>query len=216
MSKFNHYAKEAEKVAKVAIAKYITAETDFETAKKKMDDMPMSRNLGDPIYQAKAMIAKGEWQEKRAVLDSLRRNLPGEIESQLNAIRRELESDLADSFAASPDKIDSNLLELLKSGILRPSEYVQMIDKAVGEENFTMTRLIGKYAQDALEAEVAQNGNGRAASMLRLAIDKSRQTGADGYLNKFDTLAYTARRCIENPGMQKYWDQIAGELVKNF
>ena len=216
MSKFNKYIKEAEKVARLAIAKYIVAETEFDAAKRKMDDMPTSQNLADPIYQAKATIAKGEWLEAQAKFDSLRRNLPGEVESKLNEIRRELEADLTDSFAASPDQIDSNMLELLKGGILRPSEYVQMIDKAASEENFTMARLIGKYAQDALETEVARNGNGRAASMLRLAIDKSRRTGADGYLDKFDTLTYTARRCIENPGMQAHWDRLMGDLIKEF
>lgn len=216
MSKFNHYAKEAEKVAKQAISKYDAAESNLVNAKKKMDESPVHRNTFDPIYQAKARVIENEWQLARAEFDALRNRLPDEVKTELNAIRRELDADLRKSFAASPDQVDAGALEILKSGILTPDEYVHMIDEAAAKENFTMTRLIGKYAGDALEAEVKRNGNSHEASKLRFAIARSRESGADGYLDAFDTIAYTARRCIENPGMQVYWDQVVGKAIENF
>lgn len=216
MSKFNHYAKEAEEAVKQAVAQYHIAKSDSATAKKAMDEVPMHANPHDPIYQAKAILAKDEWERKHAHFNAIQIRLVDEIKSRMNAIRRDLEADLEESFAASPDHVDASALELLKSGILTPDEYVHMIDEAAAKENFTMTRLIGKYASDALEAEVEKNGNSHKASRLRFAIARSRESGADGYLDAFDTIAYAARRCIENPGMQAYWDQTAGKLVKSF
>lgn len=216
MSQFNQFAKEVEKVAKLAMAQYMVAESDLANAKKKMEDFPAHLNVHDPVYQARALVAKSEWQLAQTEFNAVRHNLVDEIETKTKDIRRELEAALDKAFAASPSQIDNNALELLKSGILRPEEYISMIDEAAAKGNFTMTRLVGKYAGDALEAEVKRNGNGPAASRLRLAIVRSREIGADGYLNSFDVIAHTARRCIENPGMQKYWEDTVGKIVENF
>lgn len=181
-----------------------------------MKDMPMNRSLGDPIYQARATLAKHEWNERRAQFDAVRLNLPGEIEAELRRIRCELEADLTDSFAPTPEQIDSNALELLKSGVLRPNEYVRMADDAVNSGNYAMARMIGKYAGEALEAEAEKNGRSSVTEMLIQAVVRSRQTGAEDYLDKFDVLADMAQRCVKNPGMQAHWDRLMGDLIRDF
>lgn len=216
MSKFNKYIKQAEKAAKQAIEKYNAAEAVFQQATQKMNDTPMTRFPDDPVYQARATLVKHEWNERRAQFDAVRRNLPGEIEAELRKIRCELEADLTDSFAPTPEQIDSNALELLKSGVLRPNEYVRMADDAVNSGNYAMARMIGKYAGEALEAEVEKNGRSSVSVMLQQAVARSRQTGAEDYLDKFDALADMAQRCVKNPSMPAYWDRLMGDLIRDF
>lgn len=59
-------------------------------------------------------------------------------------------------YEVSPDAIDTNALELLKSGILRDSELVKLADSYTG--NITMQRIIGKYLEERPDRNLKQMG----------------------------------------------------------
>lgn len=59
-------------------------------------------------------------------------------------------------YEVSPDAIDTNALELLKSGILRDYELVKLADSYTG--NITMQRIIGKYLQERPDRNLQQMG----------------------------------------------------------
>lgn len=216
MSKFNHYAKDAEKAAKQAVEKMVAVKADYDAAEKKMNAMPAHNHQRDQVYQAKATLARDEWQKQMDRLSSARRDLPDALERELKGIRRQLEADLTAHFTPSPDQVEGNMLEIAKSGILSIDEYSRMIEDAISKGNHTMARLIGRYANDALQAEVAMNGNSRATALLRASIAKIRQTGPSAWLDAFDEIIDTALRIVKNPSLMNHWDRLLGDLIKNF
>lgn len=216
MSQFNHYAKDAEKAAKQAVEKMTTVKADYDAAEKNMNAMPVHKFPQDRVYQAKATLVREEWQKQMERLSSARQNLPRELESDLKKIRRQLDADLTAHFIPSPEQVDGNMLELVKSGILSLDEYARMIEDAISKGNHTMARLIGRYAGDALQAEAAKNGNSDATALLRASIAKIGQTGPRAWLDAFDTITDTALRSVKNPSLMNHWDRLLGDLIKNF
>lgn len=216
MSQFNHYAKEAEEAVKQAVEKMVAVKADYDTAEKKMNAMPAHNYQRDPVYQAKATLARDEWQKQMDRLRSARRDLPDELERDLKRIRQQLEADLTVHFTPSPDQVEGNMLEIAKSGILSIDEYTRMIEDAIGKGNHTMARLIGRYAEDALQAEVSKNGNSRATALLRTSIARIRQTGPSAWLDTFDAIVDTALRSVKNPSLMNHWERLLGDVIKNF
>lgn len=70
-----------------------------------------------------------------------------------------------DKYRATPDKLDANALELLKSGVLTDAEIKNMAQKY--SENATMCRLISKYAQ-----ERADKNHDREMQLLAISLKR--------------------------------------------
>ena len=104
----------------------------------------------DAQYAAKSARAQADFLEAKEAY----RKAKGVLEShksEIAALRKELVAELDDHYAADPAALDSNTLELLKSGVLKANEYAKLMDKAQAAGNHTMARMIGKYAADAAE-----------------------------------------------------------------
>lgn len=216
MSQFNHYAKEAEKTTKQAVEKMVAVKADFDAAEKKMNSMPINNYPGDRVYQAKATLAREEWQEQMRRRSAAGMDLPQKLERDLKKIRQQLEADLAEHFTASPKQVDSNMLELAKSGILSFDEYARMIEDSIRSGNHTMARLIAKYAKDAIPTDISKNDNNPKIARLRASIAEIERTGPNAYLGAFDGIIDMALRCVRTPSMMKNWDYLLGDLIKNF
>jgi hypothetical protein len=65
--------------------------------------------------------------------------------------REDVDKFFGDMYRATPEKLDTNALELLKSGILTDPELSEMAEKYA--DNATMRRMIGKYAQERADKD---------------------------------------------------------------
>lgn len=136
-------------------------------------------------------------------------------------LRAGLQKELRADGAASPDAIDGNALELLKSGIMTPDDYYALLDKY--DNNPTMLRMIGKYAQDAADDMT----DDRAARGALLQVSQACKDGQSSVMRTWDGLSQIVDYCSGqahgrkgSPGyvisMGKWWEQLAGESVENF
>lgn len=141
-------------------------------------------------------------------------------DAQVQAIRRDLEQDVRTSYAASPDAIDTNTIELLKSGVMGADDYYSLVDKF--DNNQTMLRLIAKYAKEAA-AEANKD------SQTRMALNVLCSEIGDGKnktMRAFDDLCQMSKYCSGRAGgrysdnhainMAEKWEQLSGAAVEGF
>ena len=217
MSKFNTYAKELDAVARDAFKELNEAKTALDRATEKRDAYPEKHGIVNAEYAAKSARAKADYVEARDKYDVLRRSLPESCNGKIKEIRERLEKSLAARYEVKPEHVDGNAVELLKSGIMRPDDYASLFNKMVGAENFTMARLIGKYAADSANAIAEKDGNNSPdAVQLRTIANNARTYNGNVYREAFDFLKDTLHRSLKNPAMIPSWDMLTAETVSNF
>lgn len=212
MSRFNSYAQRVNTLAKETFEEIQNTEAAYKAAEEKKRATPVRNGFVDAQYAVKASKANAEYLEAKENYDRMRRNLPDQKRREVAAIRRELEQDINDFFAADPAALDMSTIELMKSGILKPDEYARLMDAAEKTENATMIRMIGQYA-----AEMAENTKDSDTARLFRAVSY-RSNGAMGksYLEAFDAMAYCFDRCMNNTSMIKHWDELNSSIIANF
>ncbi len=209
MSKFNHYARKLDEIVKAAFAKYQSAEAAFKKAER---DYKALRPDIDPVTKAKKMIAR---EDAKIALNAAKSELEDKRQ-EIAVLRRELERAVAESFSADPEMLDSNTVELLKSGILTASEYRRLFDKARQESNPTMARLVAKYAgNSARELKCSGRADENTALLLGIERDGFSCSGND-YLTAFDSLISVFTKCQRSPAMIGSWGELTENVVENF
>lgn len=136
-------------------------------------------------------------------MESLRK----EIDEKIGAVRDQLEMHAKAFYRASSDKLDSDTLTLLKSGILTDNELESLARKF--RDNPTMYRLVGKFA-----------GERKSDNMKSLFYNAS-HLGLDGQkeLKLFNEAIMYGNRCIDPKGRnfsaigRKYFDQSIGKVI---
>ena len=216
MSKFNSYAKRLDEQAKAAFKAYRDAEAAYKKAEAKAKEYPQRNGFVNADYAAKCARAQADFLEAKQAYETARRTFR-DSDTQFNAMRKELAAAIDDAYSADPAQLDSNTLELLKSGILTGSEYTKLLEQAKAASNATMVRMIGKYAGDAAKARGESHGmNDREAQALRVAEYNSRSYTGGDRLQAFDNMVELYHRCTNNPAMIDHWDEFTAETVENF
>lgn len=210
MSKFRKYALELDDAAKAAFKRYNDAVKVLGWAERSKDETPM-RNGADPAYAAKAAQAEAVYHSSR---DDVRKAQQGILAAAdgLKNVRATLSDELDAFFAAAVEDVAPVTLELLRSGILRPDEYLRLYNEAANSENPTMCRLIGKYAADAAD----RIGAGADAAQLRGIADRANKLNGCEWLDAFDYLTDCLRRCGNNPAMIPRWDELTANVINEF
>lgn len=145
-----------------------------------------------------------------------------EFDAKAADLRRALEREVQTSNLADPSAIDSNAVELMKTGVLTVDDYFGFADRYDG--NPTMLKLIGHYAKEA--ADSADDRKDKVALTV-LAQDCAKGTGKT--LKAWDSMMTAANYCSERGGsgnrrptpgvtlsMGEWWDQLSGEIIENF
>ena len=185
-------------------------EARYKAAEEARRSTPIRYGVVDAEYQAKATRAEADFQEAKNARTMMQRNLPYKAREALAAIRQEYVAEVQARFAVDPAKLDQASLELLKSGIMKPSEYRAMFDRAVKTGNTTMTRIISKYAAEAANHYDAADPR---ASELRIIGYEGNSDPASEALSTFNGVAEIFSRTIDNPGIIKDWDSLAGRML---
>ena len=209
------YKEQIEALARETFTELLAKKEAYTTAEAKRRDFPQRGGLVDADYQAKAARAQADFLEAQEAWRATQRNLPGKALEKLAAIRREYAQEMAQRFAVDPSKLDTASLELLKSGIMKPGEYVSMFNRAAQAGNTTMTRMIAKYAREAGEAVAKKYGeNDQAARELRAVGYTANIDPARAHLDAFDGVTEIFRRTVDNLGMISHWDELTAQLLE--
>lgn len=217
MGAFNNYAKKLDEIAQKAFSEYREAEAAYRKAEEKAKAYPPQSGITTTDYAAKAARAQADFLEAKAAYENSRRHF-GEAEAvTIKELRHELETAVNDAYSADPTKLDSNTLELLKSGILNSREYARLMTAAQAASNPTMVRIIGKYAQDAADAMGAKYGQNdqKTRDLYNVAYQSRAYTGST-YLDNFDVVTDVFNRCTRNPALIDKWDALTGEIINQF
>ncbi len=213
MTKFNVYARRADRIAREAFAQIQEAEKTFKAAEEAKNKGPRSNGLQDAQAAARVARLKADYLEAEQAVRDARQKLPDKIERKLAEIRQQLETALEGEYYADPKDINNDTLTLLQSGILTPAEYERLFTDALEKSNYTMARLIGRAAQE--QAEKYSYG-GSEERLLTVIAHNARNVGGSAYLTTFDAVADTIMRCIRNPYMAKRYDDLVGRIIEDF
>lgn len=216
MSKFNSYAKKVNEIAAEAFKDYRQAEAAFKKAEEQARKYPVRNGMVDADYAAKAARANADYLEAQNNLKQAKSRFI-ERENDIKNVRKELAAELESHYAADPAALDSNTLELLKAGILKPNEYSKLMKDAQASGNNTMVRVIARYAGDAADAAGKKYGeSSEQARTLRALSYSANENNGSAQLQAFDLLGDVFHRATNNPGMIDHWDELTSNTIENF
>lgn len=215
MSRFNTHARELDRIVKEIFEKFVKADEQLKAAEKRADELKKHENESAE-NAAKSARAHADLIEAKATMQAARAEFEAGHKT-IREIRKQLESDIREEYAAEPSEIDLATIELLKSGVMSSSEYRRIFDAARADGNHTMARIIAKYAEGKAERAVRENGelDEEASGFRQIAFDGRHENGGE-YLEAFDSLVNVYNRTANNPAMIGYWDSLTSEAVKQF
>ena len=213
-TKYNHFAKDLDAAFRAARGEYTAAYNELAKAKENASAAGL-----DAVKQ---QIATLQLQEAENKMRTEAVRIWAEFDAKAADLRRALEKEVQTSNLADPSAIDSNAVELMKTGDLTVDDYFGFADRYDG--NPTMLKLIGYYAKEA--ADSADDRKDKVALTV-LAQDCAKGTGKT--LKAWDSLMTAANYCSGRGGsgnrrttpgvtlsMGEWWEQLSGEIVENF
>lgn len=214
MSKYNQYAQKLDKITREGLKRITDAEKAVKEAEKALHPYAGQMRL-KPEEQAAKIALESKYREAQNTLRNIRNDVPYKAQIEIDKIRKELDSELQRDYTADPSKCDAATLELLKSGVMKPQEYSNLIQKAKSDGNETMARVIGKYAKDAYQQQEKTYSADEKATM-NYAIHEANTSGAQSYLDTFDKLSNVAMRTCNNTALETFYNENASAMVENF
>ena len=203
MSRFSSYGQRMNEIAAAAFAEYQKAAAAYKAAEERARECK-ANGARDAEHAARNARANAELLEAQ---ENLRKAKDG-IESgktKVAALRKELEAAVNDYYKADPAALDSNTIELLKSGVLKSDEYAALLDKAQQEGNHTMARMVAKYAGERAESLPQHDEQARK---LRIVSHVGNSNYGGRTLAAFDVMADVYSRAAKNPHMIEFWEQL--------
>ena len=221
-TKYNHFAKDLDAAFKAARDEYVEAYQRFQQAQQaNCRANAWTPNESAAEKQVKTARAALALHDAEAAFTEASARVWGDFKTTRRTIRAELEQEVRAANLANPDAIDNNALELLKTGILSPSDYSAFMERFDG--NATMLKLIGHYAAEAAKTTDSRR---EAAALNAIALDC--QSGEGAVMRAFDDLCTVSDYCRgeRHEGdrirpehtsiMSEKWDDLAGEAVESF
>ena len=214
MSEFNHFAKELDAAFRTTRSEYAAVYDELTKAKENASAAGLDA--------VKKQIATLQLQEAENKMRTETERIWAAFDAKAAELRSALEKEVQISNLADPSAIDSNAVELMKTGILTVDDYFGFADRYDG--NPTMLKLIGHYAKEA--ADSADDRKDKVALTV-LAQDCAKGTGKT--LKAWDSMMTAANYCSGRGGsgnrrttpgvvvsMGEWWDQLSGEIIENF
>ena len=214
MSEFNHFAKELDAAFRAARSEYAAVYDELTKAKENASAAGLDA--------VKKQIATLQLQEAEKKMRQEAARIWTEFDAKAADLRRALEKEVQTSNLADPSAIDSNAVELMKTGVLTVDDYFSFADKY--SENSTMLKLIGHYAKEAADSTDDRKDK---VALTVLVQDCAKGTGKT--LKAWDSMMTAANYCSGRGGsgnrrttpgvtlsMGEWWEQLSGEIIENF
>lgn len=214
MSKYNSYARNLDAAFRAARDEYTAVYNELTKAKENASAAGLDA--------VKKQIATLQLQEAENKMRTEPARIWAAFDAKAAELRSALEKEVQTSNLADPSAIDSNAVELMKTGVLTVDDYFGFADRF--SENPTMLKMVGYYAKEA--ADSTDDRKDRVALTV-LAQDCAK--GAGPTLKAWDNMMTVANYCSGRgysgnrritPGvtlsMGEKWEQLSGEIVENF
>ncbi|MBQ9732784.1 MAG: hypothetical protein IJV74_00955 [Clostridia bacterium] len=226
MSRYNSYARELDKAFRKARNEYAELVNAVDMAKSKYN----AANAGfAEVYTGERAVkqarAKANLLEAEEALRNRGDSIWREFYLVRDNLRRDLEKQVKADNMATPEDVDPNAIELLKSDILGADEMVALAEKY--DANPTMLKLIAKYA-----GEKAMNSKNELTSHERTvlyAVAGVCKDGGGSVMRAWDSLAKNSNYCSggghdgnrrRSPGhavaMGEKWEELCGAAIESF
>lgn len=199
METVNTYKNEAIGIATRFCNEFFKLEEEVESAKSMFNTYGTVFNHKDIDAVKKARQVREAKDEAILALDTFKSNLEYNMMQEINAIKEKMLAAVTSAFSANPESLDTSVLELLKSGILEPSEYDTFMEKAKAEKNGTMARMIAKYAVDAGE----RIKNTDTAKAMRYLAVASKGNLAEEPLQRVNDFVAILGKIARSPSLMK-------------
>ena len=202
MSRFNTHARELDRIVKEIFEKFVKADEQLKAAEKRADELKKRENESAE-NAAKSARAYADLIEARAAMQAARAEFEAGHKT-IREIRKQLESDISEEYAAEPSRIDLATIELMKAGVMSSSEYRRIFDAARADGNHTMARIIAKYAEGEVDKAISRYGeNGDVTSDFRQIVFDGKHENGGEYLEAFDSLVNVYNRAENKPLQNK-------------
>lgn len=216
MSEFNIFAKRLDEAFRKSCSEYNAAFHALECAQQASRDANAWRP-GDSAEEKQVRTARAalKLHDAEATFNEVSARVWDNFKATRRTIRAELEQAVRTADIVNPDAINSNALELMKSGVMTSDDYAAFVKKY--GNNHTMLRLISHYSAAAAKA---QDGSSEATALN--SISDACQSWKGKALQKFDDLSdycgnITGREePDEVSGMIEKWDELSLNSVENF
>lgn len=214
MSEFNRFAKELDAAFRTARSEYAAVYDELAKAKENASAAGLDA--------VKKQIATLQLQEAEKKMRQETGRIWSVFDAKAAELRSALEKEVQTSNLADPSAIDSNAVELMKTGVLTVDDYFGFADRYDG--NPTMLKLIGHYAKEA-----ADSAGDRKDKVALTVLAQDCAKGAGPTLKAWDSMMTAANYCSGRGGsgnrrptpgvtlsMGEWWEQLSGEIVENF
>ena len=213
-TKYNHFAKELDAAFRTARNEYAAVYDELTKAKENASAAGLDA--------VKKQIATLQLQEAEKKMRQETGRIWSVFDAKAAELRSALEKEVQTSNLADPSAIDSNAVELMKTGVLTVDDYFGFADRY--GENPTMLKLIGHYAKEA-----ADSAGDRKDKVALTVLAQDCAKGAGPTLKAWDSMMTAANYCSGRGGsgnrrptpgvtlsMGDWWEQLSGEIVENF
>ena len=213
-TKYNHFAKELDAAFRTARSEYAAVYDELAKAKENASAAGLDA--------VKKQIATLQLQEAEKKMRQETGRIWSVFDAKAAELRSALEKEVQTSNLADPSAIDSNAVELMKTGVLTVDDYFGFADRYDG--NPTMLKLIGHYAKEA-----ADSAGDRKDKVALTVLAQDCAKGAGPTLKAWDSMMTVANYCSGRGGsgnrrptpgvtlsMGEWWEQLSGEIVENF
>ena len=213
-TKYNHFAKELDAAFRTARSEYAAVYDELTKAKENASAAGLDA--------VKKQIATLQLQEAEKKMRQETERIWSVFDAKAAELRSALEKEVQTSNLADPSAIDSNAVELMKTGVLTVDDYFGFADRY--GENPTMLKLIGHYAKEA-----ADSAGDRKDKVALTVLAQDCAKGAGPTLKAWDSMMTAANYCSGRGGsgnrrptpgvtlsMGEWWEQRSGEIVENF
>lgn len=209
---FEKYTKKLHELAVESFVKYIDAAKQLENAEKAVREYPLHDKAGllQQEYFEKAVNAAQARNNAKKEIDAAAANMQ-ETLRKIQDLRGEFFKAVRDYFYPYGKDIDADELKVLQSGIMSPDEYEYMYQVEKNCKNWTMMRIIGKYAGET--AAQFEESNPDAAAMLRgICLDANTDRKAM-YIDAFDGLVSVYESTVNNPQIIDKWAELTAPSI---
>lgn len=216
MSEFNIYARKLDTAFKEARSEYNTAFRALQEAQQANRDANAWKP-GDSAEEKQVRTTRAalKLHDAEAIFNEVSARVWDNFKATRRTIRAELEQAVRTADIVNPDAINSNALELMKSGVMTSGDYAAFVKKY--GNNHTMLRLISHYSAEAAKA---QDNSGEAVALN--AISEACQSWKGKVLQKYDDLSDYCGNITghEEPDevsrVSEKWDELSLNAVENF
>lgn len=207
MSKYNKYYKEVDTLAKEHFKAIEKAEQKVKGTEEAYNSFKRTNGTGEgfPMIKAKLLSLEADYNIAKEELKNTMQEFAESVQ-KVDAIGEELAEEISQDYGVKPEDVDSNTLELLKSGIVTAEEYIRLFQQA---NNPTMKRLIAHYAEQDSEKALTEDKRTAMRNMSSII-----ETGKE-YTDNFSIMRDSFIRTAGNTAMIPYWDELTAEIVND-